>query len=231
MSNITNNTASSRFSEYTLDDYSTCKATANKTSPSANRVVAAMQATAHKVVTAFSYAAAFLSNMVLSVANLAIRAANFMHGRIFTKEAPAAKPVEIELEPKKEVLTITHVEPPKAPEQKEVLTITYVEPPKAPEQLAATEKSADQTAPKEEAPTVVDTKTEAETVVKLPAAGEELAAPEVASVTVEAVPEKMAPVSTEEKSQITLGKVAKCAALSILVLGALFCTAPRWVLS
>ncbi len=208
-----------RFSKLALADYSTCKATANKTPSSTNRVVAAMQTTAYKVAAAFSFAATFLSNVVRSIANLAIGAANFAHGRIFTKETFTAKPVEMNLEPKKEVPAVI-----------------YVGSQTASEQLVATEKSADQaaptveTAPKEEAPTVVDTKTEEETVVNLPAAGEELAAPEVASVTVEAVSEKMAPVSAEEKSQITLGKVAKYAALSILLFVTVLSTAPRWVL-
>ncbi len=146
MSNITNNTVSSRFSEYRLNDYSTCKATANKAPSSTNRVVAAMQTTAYKVAAAFSFTAAFLSNVVLSIANLAIRAANFTHGRIFTKEAVTAKPVEIKEQPK------------------QVLTIPYAESQIASEQSAETEKNADQTVPaveitpKEESTTVVDTK-------------------------------------------------------------------------
>lgn len=154
MSNTIKSTNPSRFSEYSLNNYSAYKAAACKTSPSANRVVAVMQRTVYKVAALVSLTFSFLSNVVLSIANLAIRAANFTHGRIFTKEAPAAKPtIETKPEPANNVSQITYVETAKDSGQ--------VAP-------AAAKENADQetptvdTAPGEEAPVIVDPKKDKE---------------------------------------------------------------------
>ncbi len=80
-------------------DYSTIRATANKTPSSTHRLVAAINAVFH-------FAVEFLVSLLRSIAKLGIGAANFVHERVFTKEAPAAKFIEVKLEPNKKILLL-----------------------------------------------------------------------------------------------------------------------------